>query len=106
MPTFFKNVVAGQDLVKLKKEHCYAVSKLDVLANVDNQILSNLSIRSESSLERLSQKMRMERFVKVSQIIKSDMPRFMFSANVTEASESSFIFPLNPQIDGALNDSN
>ena len=47
--------------------------------------------------------MRMEHFVKVSQSIKSDMPRFMFSANVTEASESSFIFPLNPQIDGALN---
>ena len=47
--------------------------------------------------------MRMEHYVKVSQSIKSDMPRFMFSTNVTEASESPFIFPLNPQIHGALN---
>ena len=49
--------------------------------------------------------MRMEHFVKVSQSIQSDMPRFMFSANVTEASESEspFIFPLNPEIDVALN---
>ena len=47
--------------------------------------------------------MRMEHFFKVSQSIKSDMPRFMFSANVTEASESPFIFPLNPLINVALN---
>ena len=47
--------------------------------------------------------MKMEHFVKVSQSIKSDMPRFMFSVNVTEASESPFIFPLNPLINVALN---